>query len=211
MKVDTVVLSDDFQANCFVVRKDEKAHDCVIIDPGFSANPLIQFLQMNKLEPSTVVLTHGHADHIGGVELIRESWPKVKAAVHAKDADMLTDPAKNLSMMAGTMIQCRPAEIIYDDEETVKLAGVTFHLLHTPGHTPGGICLYSAQQGAAFVGDTIFFGSIGRTDFPGGSMETLLEMIRTKLLVLPEKTELYTGHGPNTTVGNEKAHNPFLT
>ena len=125
---------------------------------------------------------------------------------------MLTSPADNLSLMAGGMIQARPAEILLNSEDTdYAAAGLQFRVLHTPGHTPGGICLYAADEEILFAGDTLFSGSIGRSDFPGGNHRILIEMIRKKLLTLPEQTTVYTGHGPATTIENEKKFNPFLT
>jgi len=211
MIIDTVVLGD-FQTNCFCVRQNEETSDCLIIDPGMGASVLVQMLKQNNYTPVEILLTHGHADHIGGVESIRQHWPEVRVAIHKDDAAMLTSPAENLSLMAGTMVQIRPAEILLNSEDTdYTAAGLRFKILHTPGHTPGGICLYASDEEILFAGDTIFAGSIGRSDFPGGNHRVLIDMIRQKLLTLPEQTTVYTGHGPATTIGNEKASNPFLT
>ena len=125
---------------------------------------------------------------------------------------MLTNPTENLSLMAGAMIQARPAEVLLDSENTFyEAAGMRFEVFHTPGHTPGGICFYAADESVIFAGDTLFAGSIGRSDFPGGNHRVLIDMIRQKLLTLPPKTAVYSGHGPTTTIGNEIASNPFLT
>jgi glyoxylase-like metal-dependent hydrolase (beta-lactamase superfamily II) len=209
MKIDTLVLGD-FQTNCYCVRSDERAGGCLVIDPGLDAAPLVQFLEQEGLEPKMIVLTHGHVDHVAGVEMLRERWPAVQVGIHRLDASMLTDPARNLSMLAGTMTSARPAQILFDGDGIVQLAGMEFQLLHTPGHTPGGICLYAQKEGVVFVGDTLFAGSVGRTDFEGGSFARLMESIRTKLLVLPETTKVYPGHGPVTTIRSEKRFNPFL-
>lgn len=209
MVIDTFILGD-FQTNCFCIRADEKAQNCGIIDPGLRPGTLLQFLQDHDLIPDLIVCTHGHVDHIAGIEAVREYRPAVQVAVHKEDADMLTDPLLNLSLMAGTMVQTRPADIFYDIETTVDIAGITFHLFNTPGHTPGGICLYSAQEGLAFVGDTLFAGGIGRSDFEGGNHSLLMQNITEKLLTLPDNTRIYPGHGPATTIGREKQFNPFL-
>lgn len=210
MVIDTLVLGD-FQTNCFCVRQNEQAGDCLIIDPGMGAEVLVQMLQQNDYTPVAIVLTHGHADHIGGVESIRQHWPDVQVAIHKEDASMLTDPTGNLSLMAGAMVQARPAEVILDSENsTYEAAGLKFKILHTPGHTPGGICLYASDEHILFAGDTLFAGSIGRTDFPGGSYKMLIDMIRQKLLILPPETVVYTGHGLATTIGKEKKYNPFV-
>ena len=210
MIIDTVVLGD-FQTNCYCVRKSNPSHECLIIDPGLEANPLVQMLQTNDYIPVDILLTHGHVDHIAGVESIREHWPDVRVAIHENDSNMLTNPADNLSLMAGSMVQARPAEVLLDAKKMYyQAADIQFKILHTPGHSPGSICLYSAEDNILFAGDTIFAGSIGRTDFPGGSHEQLIDMIKQKLLILPEETTVYTGHGPATTIGNEKNFNPFL-
>jgi glyoxylase-like metal-dependent hydrolase (beta-lactamase superfamily II) len=209
MKIDTLVLGD-FQTNCYCVRPEEHSDRCLIIDPGLDAAPLVQFLEETGLEPEMIVLTHGHVDHVAGVEMLRRRWPSVRVAIHRDDAEMLTDPHRNLSMLAGTRVAARPPEIIFDKEGPLELVRMTFQLLHTPGHTPGGICLYSESEGLAFVGDTLFAGSIGRTDFENGSYEQLIKSIHTKLLTLPEQTRIYPGHGPITTIRNEKRFNPFL-
>jgi glyoxylase-like metal-dependent hydrolase (beta-lactamase superfamily II) len=209
MLINTVVLGD-FQTNCYCVRPDEKTRKCLVIDPGLDPAALLQYLQTERLEPAVIALTHGHVDHIAGVEAMREHWPKAKTAIHKEDADMLGDPVKNLSMMAGCMVMARPAEILWDREQDLTLAGMPFSLLHTPGHTPGGICMYSAAEGLAFVGDTLFAGGIGRTDFARSDYAQLIESIQNKLLTLPENTKIYPGHGPATTIRSEKRFNPFI-
>jgi len=211
MKIDTFMLGD-FQTNCYCVRKDDAERNCLIIDPGLEVEPLVQQLQQNEYVLTDILLTHGHADHIGGVEALRQVWPDVRVAIHHDDADMLTDPNLNLSLMAGSMVQARPADLILDSKTRYyEAAGLKFKILHTPGHTPGGICLYAADEHVLFGGDTVFAGSIGRSDFPGGSHEQLIEAIQKKLLILPDETTIYPGHGPATTVGNEKQYNPFLS
>lgn len=209
MVIETIVLGD-FQTNCFCVRADKKTKKCLIIDPGMEAFPLLQYLETHKLTPEVLFLTHGHVDHIAGVELLRQRWPKVKVMVHTADAEMLTDPMKNLSMQAGTMVQMRPADVLLDREKSLELVGMKFELLHTPGHTPGGVSLYSASESLVFTGDALFYGSIGRTDFEGGSYRDLVMGIKTRLLSLPDETVVYPGHGPSTTIGREKKHNSFL-
>lgn len=210
MKIETIVLGD-FEANCYSVRSDQMATTCLLIDPGLNPEPLVHFLTKNKLTPEAIVLTHGHADHIGGVETVRQHWPDVKVAISERDAEMLTDPASNLSILAQVMVQARAADIcLVDGHRYFEAAGLRFEIIHTPGHSPGGICLYNSEQGILFSGDTLFAGSVGRSDFPGGDHDLLIDRIKHKLLILPEQTRVYPGHGPATTLRSEKRHNPFL-
>jgi hydroxyacylglutathione hydrolase len=209
MKIDSLILGD-FQTNCYVLRKNDAAQDCLIIDPGLEAGELLEFLDGHKLNPLVVVLTHGHIDHIEGVASLRSLFPEIKVYIHNLDAEMLTEPVNNLSAMTGMTFITEPEDVSLQEGDIIDLAGVKLLVLHTPGHTPGGISLYSKQDGVVFVGDTLFADSIGRTDFPGGSMSKLLRSVREKLFALPEETQVYPGHGPATTIAAEKAHNPFF-
>ncbi len=209
MKIDRLILGE-FQTNCYVVRRDESATDCLIVDAGLDAGDLIRFIKQHELHPVAVVLTHGHADHIVGLAALRQSFPEVTTYIHKLDADMLADPEANLSAFAGLAFTAEPADVLLEEGDTVEQAGVVLEVLHTPGHTPGGISLYAPSENAIFVGDTLFADSVGRTDFPGGDMEQLIGSIRNKLLTLPEATVVYPGHGMRTTIGREKRANPFL-
>lgn len=209
MIIETFVLGD-FETNCYVVRRTNQDKDCLIIDPGLSPWPLIQHLERNKLRAAAVILTHGHVDHLAGVEAIRERWTDTQVIIHKEDAKMLTDAKANLSAIGGTLVQARAAEVIVDKQTTLSYAGIHLQVIHTPGHTQGGICLYSASEGILFSGDTLFCGSVGRSDLPGGDHQQLIEGIHTQLLTLPGATRVYPGHGPSTTLEKEKRTNPYL-
>jgi len=209
MTINTIILGD-FQTNCYVLRTDAQASECVIIDAGLSPEPLEDFLEENDLTPTAVLLTHGHVDHIAGLNMLRQRWGGIVVAIHADDATMLTNPLRNLSIMTGIPFSSEAAEVVFDKEESIEYAGLQFEVLHTPGHTPGGICLYCPQERIVFAGDALFAGSVGRTDFPGGNHDQLIESIREKLLTLPDDTMVYTGHGPSTTIADEKQANQYL-
>jgi glyoxylase-like metal-dependent hydrolase (beta-lactamase superfamily II) len=156
------------------------------------------------------VLTHGHIDHIEGVASLRAEFPDIKVYIHKLDAEMLTEPYTNLSAMTGASFSVEPADFLLEEQSVIEQADIKLSVLHTPGHTPGGICLYCEDEGIVFTDDTLFADSIGRTDFPNGSMEQLLQSIREKLFTLPDETKVYSGHGPMTSIAHEKKYNPFL-
>jgi glyoxylase-like metal-dependent hydrolase (beta-lactamase superfamily II) len=209
MKIDRLILGE-FETNSYVVRESESAVDCLIIDTGLDASDLIEFLQQHRLNPVAVILTHGHVDHIVGLGALRGHFAHIKVYIHRLDAPMLADPRANLSVLTGMTFRSEPPDVLLEDGDTVEEAGIKLKVLHTPGHTPGGICLYAESEDLVFVGDTLFADSVGRTDFPGGDMDQLLQSIRTKLFPLPDKTAAYPGHGMRTTIGREKRANPFL-
>jgi glyoxylase-like metal-dependent hydrolase (beta-lactamase superfamily II) len=209
MQIHNLILGD-YQTNSYCLTANEEAKECLIIDTGLSPQPLVDFLLEEGLTPVAVIFTHGHADHIAGVNVLRQQWPEITVAIHKDDAVMMTDPSANLSALTGMMFQAQEPDEILEGGADVEYAGLKFAVIHTPGHTPGGICLYNAPEGVLFAGDTLFASSIGRTDFPGGDGDLLIAGIKEKLLVLPDNTQVYTGHGPATTIGDEKRSNPFL-
>jgi len=209
MKIDLLVLGA-YQTNCYILRKDTNSKNCLIIDTGLEAYELIDFLSGYELKPAALVLTHGHADHIAGAAALCENYHDIKIYIHKLDAEMLTDAANNLSALVGEPFKTRTADILLEEGGIIEQAGIKLEVFHTPGHTQGGISLYSKADGVVFVGDTLFADSVGRTDFPGGNMMQLTESIKQKLLTLPEQTVCYPGHGPITTIAQEKAHNQFL-
>jgi glyoxylase-like metal-dependent hydrolase (beta-lactamase superfamily II) len=212
MKIDRLVLGA-YETNCYILRESESANDCLIIDTGLKAGELVDFLHERKLNPTAVVLTHGHIDHIGGLAQLHKNFTGVKVYVHKRDANILSDRQSNLSFLAGIKSaagDCPRADFTLEDGSIVEQAGIKLEVLHTPGHTPGSICLYARKEQAVFVGDTLFADSVGRTDMPGGNMTQLLRSIKEKLLTLPDETVVYPGHGPKTTIGRERTHNQYL-
>lgn len=202
----------DFGTNCYVVTCTETGESAVI-DPGAPSAKLERSIKAGGLAPRQVWLTHGHLDHIGGVALIKSLFGAT-VAVHGDDAPMLTDPMKNGSAYFGAPVTAPAPDRLLHDGDTVTAGKLSFTVIHTPGHTPGGICLYLAPSGAEpghlFAGDTLFAGSIGRTDLYGGNHEALIRSIKTRLLALPDETVVYPGHGPTTTIGDEREYNPFF-
>lgn len=212
MKINRLVLGS-FETNCYILRESESASDCLIIDTGLDADELVDFLHQHKLNPVAVVLTHGHIDHISGLAQLRKNFPDIKVYVHKRDAYMLTDRQSNLSFLAGitpVVGDCPRADFTLEEGDLIEQAGIKLEVLHTPGHTPGGVCLYARKEQIVFVGDTLFADSVGRTDMPGGSTAQLIKSIKQKLLALPDETVVYPGHGPQTTIGRERTHNQFL-
>lgn len=209
MKIDCVVLGA-YQNNSYILRIGSSSSDCLIIDTGLQSDELVDFLKDNKLNPLALIFTHGHPDHTMGASALREEFPQVQVYIHALDAKLLVSPPSLLVAMAGLRIRpAAPADVLIEGPTTIEIADIALEVLHTPGHTAGSICLYSKDDGIVFVGDTLFEGSIGRTDL-GGDMEQLIDSIKQKLLTLPDETIVYPGHGPQTTIANERRYNPFL-
>lgn len=196
-----------FETNTYLLRS---AGECWAIDPGIAPRGLLDFLARRKLSCNRVVLTHGHCDHIAGIGELRASIGDVPVWCPAADAEMLADPALNLSGAFGLPIALPPPEEVFRPGDTLELGDSAWAVLDTAGHTPGGVSLYCAAEGAVFSGDALFAGSIGRTDFPGADGVQLVRNIRESLLSLPPETKVYPGHGPATTIGEEERLNPFL-
>jgi hydroxyacylglutathione hydrolase len=197
------------QTNCYVVWNDK--NQCLVIDPGEEGEKIISFLKDKQLKPLAILLTHAHFDHIGAVDVLREKY-SIPLYVHEKEAKWLLDPALNGSQlfMMDEMIRLKPADYVLTSEDTLKIENFNLELFATPGHSPGSISFYVKEMNAVIAGDTLFMGSIGRTDLPGGNHKELLASIHDNLLVLPEETAVLPGHGPETTIGNEMDSNPFL-
>jgi glyoxylase-like metal-dependent hydrolase (beta-lactamase superfamily II) len=209
VKIDTIIVGA-YQNNCYVVRKDERQGECILIDTGLETGPVVEFLRENELRPTALLLTHGHPDHIAGIKDIKEAFEAVKVFVHQQDVKMLQYWGTGRRIFAEVEIRADSADVSIEDGMRIEDAGLVLEVIHTPGHTPGGVCYYSAGAGVLFSGDTLFLGSVGRTDFEYSNTEDLLNAVNKKLMVLPETTKVYPGHGPATTIRNEKRHNPYL-
>ena len=210
------------QTNCyFVFKEDGNDHGkdaipesernftpVVFFDPADNGDIIYEELKRRGFKVEAIYLTHGHFDHICGVKKLKElSGAKVYA--YEKEAKLCADLDYNLSNMFGVSVSLTPDVVLRDNEEC-ECAGLKFKLLATPGHTPGSCCYYFEEDGILISGDTLFEGSVGRTDFPGGSAATLVRSCHEKLFVLPDETVVYPGHGPETTIGYEKENNMYL-
>lgn len=192
--------------NCYLVRCSA-AGDALVIDPGAEGERILQAAEERGLKLRYIINTHGHGDHIGANGFIKAKTGAL-ILIHRDDAAMLGSAVKNLSSWLNGGVVSPPADRLLEDGDTVTCGEISFKVLATPGHTPGGVSLLG--PGVVFTGDTLFQSSIGRTDFPGGSLPALLTSIREKLFTLPEDTYIYPGHGAESTVGEEKTSNPFL-
>lgn len=206
-----------FETNCYVVANSEVTADgegvectCWVADVGMEPDELIEYLRDQKLKPEAVVLTHAHADHIGGLFEFISAFPGTPVFIHTDEKDWLSDPVLNLSGLVGLPVTGPEPSRLLLHGETLTLGGEPWRVLHTPGHSPGGICLVHDRSKQSIVGDTLFAGSVGRTDFPGSSPRTLEVSIRQHLYTLPDDTVVYPGHGPATSIGREKRFNPYV-
>lgn len=196
MKIKKMVLGQFF-VNCYIVTC-EKTGKCAIIDPGADSEKIKEEIEKEKLVPEIIINTHGHFDHIAENEKFN-----LPVYIHRDDEEFLKNPEKNLSAFFSSPYICGSKTITVKEGDIIKIGDVSLQVIHTPGHTPGSICLIA--EGISFTGDTLFAGGIGRTDFPGGNEEKLINSINKKLFTLPEKTIIYPGHGDISTIEKEKS------
>ncbi|MFI3212861.1 MAG: MBL fold metallo-hydrolase [Eubacteriales bacterium] len=195
------------QTNCYFVY-DEDTKDAIVVDPADQGEEIYKTLLKNGFQVAAIFLTHGHFDHILGCQTLRKA-AGVKVYASAAEKEICEDTAKNLSASVGYGCTIKANHYLQDGEE-ITVAGMTCKMILTPGHTSGSCCYYFEEAGVLISGDTLFEGSVGRTDFPTGSMGTLVRSIKEKLMVLPENVVVYPGHGNTTTIGEEKNSNPFI-
>ncbi len=207
LRIDTLVLGP-FETNCYLMRDDER---CWVVDPGMWPGPLLDFLTAAGVGPETILLTHGHGDHIAGLAELVQHFPAATVLCPAGDADMLSDPQANLSAPFGMPITSPPPDKLIRPGDSLSLGETSWAVLDASGHTPGGVSFYCASEGVVVTGDALFAGSVGRTDVPGANSGRLMANIRQNLLSLPDDTRVLPGHGPETTIGRERRTNPFLS
>ena len=209
-KLQTVV-SQPFGENTFIAHLEGRS-DCLVFDPGLEPEKILDYLDHERLTPAALLLTHGHADHIGGNETLKQCWPDCPLVIGAGDAAKLTDARLNLSAAFGVPITSPPADVLVREGDTYQAAGFELRVLEIPGHSVGHVVFVWEGHAPAcvFGGDVLFAGSIGRTDFPDGDHRLLLAGIRQKLFNMPDDTVVLPGHGPPTTIGEEKRSNPFV-
>ncbi|HEX5890492.1 MAG TPA: MBL fold metallo-hydrolase [Pyrinomonadaceae bacterium] len=199
----------------------ETTRQAICIDPGDEAERIVETLERLGLNLQAIALTHAHLDHVGGVAALKKLKPDAKINLHKADEFMYVDlpeqpawigiPRSQWVALGFDFEEPPPVDEYWTDGQTYNVGELKFEVLHCPGHTPGHVVLYAPHERKVFVGDVLFAGSIGRTDLPGGSMEQLLDSIKNKLLSLDDDVTVYSGHGPLTTIGEERLTNPFLT
>ncbi len=204
IKTDFIV-SGDFEVNCFFIY-DDISKNAIIIDPGCDGQSVIDKIETLNLKPELLINTHGHFDHIFSDDKIRQKY-NVNLAVHRQDLEMLKNAELNSSTVIGAPVTINNPEIIFDKDEVKETSFCKYSVIHTPGHSKGSVCVLIEDM--LFAGDTVFCGSIGRTDLFGGSYEELLFSLQ-KIKTLPEETKIFPGHGPFTNLKNELKNNPYF-
>ena len=192
----------------------DESGECIFIDPGFyyeeEYNEVREYVQANGLKPVKIVNTHCHFDHIMGVEFIRKEY-NIPFYAHAEDAFWVEKATEQGTMFGFEVEPVRPIDKFIAEGEVVRFGNTELEVIHVPGHSPGHVVFYNQKENILIAGDVLFYGSIGRTDLPGGHYQTLIDGIKTKLFSLPDETKVYCGHGPETSLGFEKKTNPFLS
>ncbi len=197
-----------FQENCYIIG-DEELGAGALIDPGDEAARIALAVEQTNLDIEKIIITHAHIDHVGAVATLIDEYA-CPVLMHAEAEPMLKQLPTQAMMMGLRFGKVPTVDGYIEDEELLEVGGLRLRSLYTPGHAPGHLSFYLEDQSLVFSGDALFAGSVGRVDLPGGSMEVLLRSIEERLLTLPDETRVYSGHGPQTTIGDERASNPFL-
>ncbi len=201
----TTIQVGGFAVNCSILSEGGRAW---IIDPGQEGERIVKFLAEKQLTPAAILLTHAHFDHVGGIPALQTAFPEIPVYLHENDVKVLTHPLNQLPPEYPPVK--KPANLVaHKGGGPINANGLEVEVIETPGHTPGGVCYHLPAEKILFAGDTLFAGSVGRTDLPGGDMATLMASLKT-LTALPDDTTVVPGHGMFTTIGNEKRGNPFL-
>jgi hydroxyacylglutathione hydrolase len=209
LQIHTIV-SMPFQENTYVAWRGDR-RDAIVIDPGLEPEAILAFLDEQSLDVAAILNTHGHADHIGGNEVLKQRYPQAPLIIGVNETALLADADLNMSAPFGVPIVSPPADQTVSEGEVIDFAGVKLEVFEIPGHSPGHIVFVLREEPiVVFGGDVLFRGSVGRCDFPGGSFEQLADGIRKNLYTLPDDTVVYSGHGPVTKIGHEKRTNPFV-
>ena len=206
MKIEKFVLGS-MGTNCYLIINEE-TKELIIIDPATCPDYVVSHVKSNGYIPRAIILTHAHFDHVMGID----GWVKefgIPVYLHEEEKKVLEDPELNLSGVFGASYSYSDVKCLKDGQE-LEVSGFIFKVIHTPGHTCGGCCYYCAEEGVLISGDTLFYQSVGRSDFPTGSMGTLVRSIKEKLFCLPEDVMVYPGHNDSTCIGDEKKYNPFV-
>ena len=206
MKIEKFVLGA-MQTNCYLILNEE-TKEVIIVDPAICPDYMISHVRSHGYIPRAVLLTHAHFDHVMGIE----GWVKefqIPVYLHEDEKEILAEPKLNLSYMVGQNYSYQDVQILKDGDK-LELAGFTFQVIHTPGHTKGGCCYYEEKEAVLISGDTLFHVSVGRSDFPTGNMATLIRSIKERLFVLPGDVMVYPGHNSLTCIADERKFNPFV-
>lgn len=197
-----------FQENCYIIG-DETSGEGALIDPGDEATRIALAIEQTRLDIGRIIITHAHIDHVGAVATLADEYA-CPLLLHPEAEPMLQQMPTQAMMMGVRFGKVPKADGYIQDEEVLEVGSLRLRALYTPGHAPGHLSFYEENEGMVLSGDALFAGSVGRVDLPGGSMEVLLRSIEERLMTLPDETRVYSGHGPATTIGDERATNPFL-